>query len=66
MCTNCTTASQHFSDGSKPSGRPLATSVDQGTSPDWKASSGPAATPGAKRADQLLDQFDDPDYIGNF
>lgn len=35
MCTACTTASQHFNDATTPRERPLATSVQDGTSPDW-------------------------------
>lgn len=37
MCTACSTASQHFNDGSQPVQRTLQTSVQQGTSPDWKS-----------------------------
>lgn len=59
MCQNCATATQHFTDGTAPGERPLQTSVENGTSPDWKSS------PGAQRGSQLLDQFDDPDYIGH-
>lgn len=37
MCTACTTAVQHFNSGSQPVQRTLQTSVQQGTSPDWKS-----------------------------
>ena len=36
MCDTCTTATQHFTSGTTAPERPLQTSVEQGTSPDWK------------------------------
>lgn len=65
MCQNCATATQHFTDGTTPATRPLQTSVEQGTSPDWKAAIGPPQTAGAKRADEMFGSFDE-DRIGNF
>lgn len=41
MCDTCTTASQHFTDGTAPAGRQLQTSAEQGTSPDWASAGSP-------------------------
>ena len=35
MCENCQVANQHFTDGQKDRSRPLHSSTEQGTSPDW-------------------------------
>jgi len=65
MCENCTTAAQHFTAGTATAGRPLQTSVENGTSPDWHAVAGPPKTNGERPADQFFSAFgNDENYPG--
>lgn len=43
MCESCQVANEHFTDGQKDRSRPLQSSTEQGTSPDWGGRPSPSS-----------------------
>jgi hypothetical protein len=46
MCQSCASTAAHFTDGTTPRQRPLPTSAQQGTSPDWQHPATSRSLPG--------------------